>query len=115
MKLIAKLGSAALLSGALLAGTAAVAQEGPYLRKGKEIVILSIKDGKLYCTRQSDGFEMCNGMVLYSDGTYRGKNMRHPAMPKFMKFNGTVTFTDSGLNIRGCALGICKAEEWVKQ
>ncbi len=94
--------------------TAAMAQEGQYLRKGKEAIVLSVGDGKLYCTRVADGFEMCNGMTESSDGTWRGKNMRHPAMPKFMKFNGTVTFTDSGLNIKGCALGICKAENWTK-
>jgi hypothetical protein len=34
-------------------------------------------------------------------------------MPGFMRFNGTVTFTETGLNIRGCALGICDAEDWV--
>ncbi len=94
--------------------TTALAETVNYLRKGKETVAVSNDGGTLSCLRVSDGFEMCNGMVKQSDGTWTGKNMRHPAMPKFMKFNGTVTFTEAGLNIRGCALGICKAEDWLK-
>ena len=113
MNFIAKICATALVVTGVLSGPA-LAQEGSYLRKGKQIIVLTLRDGRLYCTRQSDGFEMCHGMRLATDGTYRGKQMRHPAM-KVMKFNGTVTFTDTGLNIRGCALGICKAENWVKQ
>ena len=113
MRKFVRLGAAALI-GALLAAPA-MAQEGTFLRKGKQIIVLTVRDGKLYCTRQSDGFEMCNGMTKQPDGTWQGRNMRHPAMPRFMKFRGTVTFTDTGLNIRGCALGICKAENWTAQ
>ncbi len=107
------IGLAALLAGGPLAG-AAGAQEGTYLRKGKELIELRVQDGRLFCTRQSDGFEMCHGMIRGEDGSWRGRQMRHPAM-KFMKFNGTVTFTGDGLKIQGCALGICRAETWVKQ
>ncbi len=112
MKTIARLCATALVAATMMSG-AVVAQEGSYLRKGKQTIVLTMRDGRLFCRRQADGFEMCNGMAPASDGTYRGKNMRHPAM-KVMKFNGTVTFTDGGLNIRGCALGICKAENWTK-
>ncbi|MEE9429160.1 MAG: hypothetical protein V3V25_13540 [Paracoccaceae bacterium] len=99
---------------AMIAATSATAETTEYLRKGKEIIQVSNDGGSLSCLRASDGFEMCNGMLEQADGSWKGKNMRHPAMPKFMKFNGTVVFSDAGLNIRGCAVGICKAEDWVK-
>lgn len=86
-----------------------------YVRKDTQDVNVVDKDGKLYCTRVADGYEMCNGMTKSEDGKWRGKNMRHPDMPSFMKFNGTVTFTTAGLNIQGCALGICDAENWTKK
>ncbi len=114
MKKTLAIAALGVLGAGLLAG-GALAQEGTFVRKGKELIVLSVRDGKLYCTRASDGFEMCNGMTRQPDGTWKGRNMRHPAMPRFMKFNGTVTFTDSGLNIRGCALGICKGEDWRAQ
>lgn len=83
-------------------------------RNGPEAIEVTITDGALWCTRVSDGFEMCNGMIEGEDHLWRGKNMRHPDMPKWMKFNGTVAFLDAGLNIKGCALGICDAEDWTK-
>ena len=85
-----------------------------YVRDGTQQVDVRIEAGKLYCTRVSDGFEMCNGMTENADGTWGGKKMKHPDMPGFMRFNGTVTFTPSGLRIRGCALGICQSEDWTK-
>lgn len=89
-----------------------------YTRMGKkddaQSIEVTITDGALWCTRVSDGFEMCNGMTEGDDHLWRGKNMRHPDMPKWMKFNGTVAFLDGGLNIKGCALGICDAEDWTK-
>ncbi len=99
---------------AMFAATSAMAETTEFLRKGEEIIQVSNDGGSLSCLRVSDGFEMCNGMLEQADGTWKGKNMRHPAMPKFMKFNGTVVFSDAGLNIRGCALGVCKAEDWAR-
>ena len=31
--------------------------------------------------------------------------MKHPDMPGFMTFNGTVTTTAKGLKVQGCAVG----------
>ena len=104
------MGVSALL--AIGAGNSATAENTNYLRKGKEVIAVSSDGGSLSCKRVSDGFEMCNGMLEQENGSWTGKNMRHPNMPKFMKFNGTVVFSDAGLNIRGCALGICQSEDW---
>ena len=87
-----------------------------YIRTHKNTdqeIDVSIKDGTLWCTRVSDGFEMCNGMTENEDGTWGGNNMRHPNMPKWMKFKGTVYFLEGGLKIKGCAV-ICDSEEWSK-
>lgn len=86
-----------------------------YIRKGSQSIEVTDKGGKLYCTRTSDGFELCNGMTKQADGSWQGRNMRHPDMPGFMKFRGTVVFSASGLNIKGCAVGICDAEDWAKK
>jgi len=95
-----------------------VASADIYVRMGKkdeaQNIEVTLKDRALWCTRVSDGFEMCNGMTEGEDHLWRGKNMRHPDMPKWMKFNGTVAFLETGLNIKGCALGICDAEDWTK-
>ena len=114
MKLMTKIAAATLIAANTFAfSVQAAAVEGNYLRKGKQTIVVALRDGKLFCTRKSDGFEMCHGMTEQPDGTWTGRNMRHPAF-KFMKFRGTVTFTATGLNIKGCALGICKAENWTK-
>lgn len=107
------LGLAATLGMASLA--AHVFAADTYILKGDQEVVVFEHEGKLYCRRSNDDFEMCNGMTQSDDGKWRGENMRHPDMPSFMKFNGTVTFSDAGLNIEGCALGICDAEDWTKQ
>jgi len=92
-------------------------KKGPvsFLRKGTQEIVLFVDNGKLYCRRKEDGFELCNGMTEQPDGTWKGKRMKHPDMPGFMRFNGTVTFTPTGLTIKGCALGnsLCDSEEWV--
>ena len=95
--------------------TTASAQGIMYLRDGTQEVRVFTNSGSLFCRRVSDGFEMCHGMKEQADGSWTGKGMRHPDMPRFMKFNGTVVIGDSGLNIKGCALGICQAEDWTKQ
>ncbi|MFC3117911.1 hypothetical protein ACFOHS_05095 [Jhaorihella thermophila] len=41
--------------------------------------------------------------------------MKHPDMPRWMSFNGTVTFSERGLRIKGCTLGICDSETWSRQ
>lgn len=101
------------LAAALTAGQAAFADI--YLRKGSQEINVVDKGGKLYCTRQSDGYEMCNGLVKAADGSYKGKTMKHPDMPKFMTFNGTVILSGASLKIKGCAVGVCDSETWSKK
>lgn len=85
-----------------------------YIRKGDQEIEVVDKDGALWCTRKSDGYEMCNGMAKTGDFEYAGKTMKHPDMPGFMTFNGTVTIGQNALKIEGCALGMCDAEVWNK-
>lgn len=98
---------------------AGMASADTYVRKGDQDIAVVIKDGKLFCTRVSDGYEMCNGMEKSADGAWRGGQMKHPDMPGFMRFNGTVTFLPSDkpkeLTIKGCALGMCDSETWAKK
>ncbi len=90
---------------------------GEYLRKETDKINVYVKEGKLFCTRASDNFEMCYGMEQENEGDeWKGSKMKHPDMPGFMTFNGTVTFSDSGLTIKGCAAGnsMCDTEMWTK-
>ena len=89
---------------------------GTYLRKGNQQIRVVKKGGKLFCTRKSDGFELCNGMTKKGNA-WKGKKMKHPDMPRFMTFNGTVTFKKSSLSIKGCAIGnsMCDSEVWKKK
>ena len=99
-----------------IASNSAFAVGGDYIRKGSQTIKVFTSGGKLYCKRKSDGFEMCHGMVKKGN-VWKGGNMKHPDMPGFMTFNGTVTFTGSGLSIKGCAIGqsMCDAEKWTKK
>ncbi len=109
--------AAAFAALAVTAGTIAPANaEGTYLRKGKDTINVAVRGGKLYCTRTSDGFEMCNGMSK-SGGGWAGGNMKHPDMPGFMTFNGKVSMAGSSLTIKGCAIGesMCDSETWTKK
>lgn len=101
---------------ALLALAAIPATADTYIRKGDQPIDVAVKGGKLYCTRTSDGFEMCNGMTK-SGNAWTGGGMKHPDMPGFMTFNGTVTMTASSLTIKGCAVGqsMCDSETWKKK
>ena len=45
------------------------------------------------------------------EGAWKGKKMKHPDMPKFLTFKGTVTVEGDVLKIKGCA-GICDSEKW---
>lgn len=88
-----------------------------YLRKGDQPISVFSQSGKLYCRRVSDGFEMCNGMEKQADGTWQGKKMKHPDMPGFMTFNGTVVIgSNAKMSIKGCAMGqsLCDEEIWDK-
>ena len=112
-----KLGVVALA----LVGTPALAAtevDKKYLRKGSQEIHVFTQDGLLYCNRSSDGFELCHGMEKQADGSWQGDKMKHPDMPKFMTFNGTVIIgTNKKMSIKGCAMGnsMCDQEVWDEQ
>lgn len=91
---------------------------GKYTRKNGDVVQVSVSGGKLYCkivSGSQPGFEMCHGMSK-SGGGWAGNAMKHPDMPGFMTFNGTVTGGGSSISIKGCAIGqsMCDSETWAK-
>lgn len=104
-----------LLPALAAAATATPPVGGEYLRKDDQEIAVTVKDNALFCTRVSDGFEMCHGMTLQPDGSWKGGHMKHPDMPSFMTFNGTVTFAADSMTIKGCALGMCDSEVWAKK
>ena len=108
----------AAAAGVLLATLAipASAETTQWLREGSQIINVTYSGGALNCTRASDGFEMCNGMSKTGNGTYGGPNMKHPDMPGFMTFKGTVVMNSTHLKIEGCVLGgaVCDAEIWTR-
>ncbi len=110
------LSMATIAASSLLASVTTAHAEGTYMRKGNQAINVAVKGGKLYCTRASDGFEMCNGMSK-SGGGWSGPAMKHPDMPGFMTFNGKVTMAGSSLTIKGCAVGesMCDSETWKKK
>ena len=88
-------------------------------RKKNHQVRVSFRDGAMYCTivnrkkrngKPKKDFEMCHGMTAEGDA-WKGKHMKHPEMPGFMTFKGTVTVEGDVLKIKGCA-GICDSEKW---
>lgn len=107
------------LAVAILAVSAmpALAETREYVREGGQVIKVSWDSGKLYCTRESDGFEMCHGMSQASPGVWKGPKMKHPDMPGFMTFKGTVTIASDKLKIEGCMLGgsVCDTEIWTRK
>ena len=98
----------------------AVEAAGTWVRPNGEIAQVSQRGGHLFCkivTGKSPGFEMCHGMTKSGDDTWQGSAMKHPEMPGFMTFNGTVTVQAASLTIKGCAIGqsMCDAETWTRK
>ncbi|MEE9432666.1 MAG: hypothetical protein V3V15_00315 [Sphingorhabdus sp.] len=116
-----KFAPAILAAGAaMLLATPAIASDpsGTYKRKNGDTVRVFLSKGKLYCRitkGKKKNFEMCHGMAKTATGYY-GKKMKHPGMPGFMTFNGTVTYNATSLSIKGCAMGksMCDKEKWSK-
>lgn len=109
----------AALAGLVLSvsGAAVLAEDVDrnYLRKGTDTIHVFTQDGKLFCQREGDGFELCHGMEKQANGEWKGKKMKHPDMPSFMTFNGTVIIgSNQKLSIKGCAMGnsMCDQEIW---
>lgn len=89
---------------------------GQYTRKNGDLVQVSVVNGLLYCKivkGSRPNFEMCHGMT-HNGPAWTGKKMKHPSMPGFMTFNGTVTHDAQTLKIKGCAMGnaMCDKEMW---
>lgn len=93
---------------------------GAYTRPNGDAVEVYTCDG-LLCGRitsgERSGFEMLHGMESTGANEWRGNRMKHPSMPGFMTFNGTVTASGDTLSVRGCAIGesFCDAEIWARQ
>ncbi|MFQ5438200.1 MAG: DUF2147 domain-containing protein [Paracoccaceae bacterium] len=106
---------ALMASGFAATGALAEKINKTYIRKGTEEVRVFTVEGKLYCRRTSDDFEMCYGMEQQPDGTWKGNQMRHPMMGKMMTFDGTVVIgSNKKMSIKGCQLGglFCDSEVW---
>jgi len=98
----------------------ATGPEGMWIRqKNGQQVQVEFRDDAMYCTiinrtkksgEAKKDFEMCHGMTAVDDA-WKGKKMKHPEMPGFMTFKGTVTVDGDVLKIKGCA-GICDSEKW---
>ncbi|MEK7661350.1 MAG: hypothetical protein AAB680_04860 [Pseudomonadota bacterium] len=118
MKLATKIG--ALILSVATFGTAFAGDEtGNWRRPNGDTVAVSVRGGGLYCTITAGrrvGFEMCHGMRNSAADVWQGRTMKHPSMPGFMTFNGTVTISGNNLEIKGCAIGqgMCDKEKWTK-
>lgn len=110
-------GAGLLAVGAVAGGRAAETDpSGIWKRPNGDTVQVTSGGGKLMCqitNGDRSGFEMCNGMSG-GGNAWRGTAMKHPDMPGFMSFNGTVAVAGTTLSIKGCAIGqsMCDSETW---
>ncbi len=104
---------------AFLAGTAPLQAEtlGTYLRNDAEPVRVFVEDGLLYCTRISDGFEICNGMESAGENTWQGDKLKNPDGPRWISARGTITVSEAEMALEGCMMGgaVCKSMVWPVQ
>lgn len=119
--------SAKLLLSVVALGAAAFAlpasaQEaaGKWNRPKGGTVQVSVSGGKLYgkiIDGKLAGFEMFNGMSKAGANSWQGGGMKHPDMPGFMTFNGTVTVNGASMTVKGCAIGqsMCDSETWSRR
>lgn len=107
----------ALLAGLLATPAVAASPDGIYARPNGSTAKVWTCGGKLCAKVQESGFDMfLSGIAATADGKWQG-DMKHPDMPSFMTFNGTVTTTAKGLKVQGCAVGqsMCDSENWTKK
>ena len=111
--------SAAAVTVGLLAAPALAAEPwGKWKRPGGDIAKVW-KCGGGMCGSIVSGKK--KGFVMFKGIKKQGKawkgNMKHPNMPSFMTFNGTVTMLGANkLKVQGCAIGnsMCDAEVWAR-
>lgn len=116
-KALAFFATVAVIAALSASGPAMADASGSWTRPNGDTVQVTESGGRLYCKivkGAQPGFEMCHGMAKSGGSTWKGGNMKHPDMPGFMTFNGTVTNSGSSLRIKGCAVGesMCDAESW---
>lgn len=108
----------AILAGMALSTTAsAEGAYGEWLRPDGTIALTSEVEGGMRAeiiSGDQTGMVMFSSLKPSGDNQWKG-DMKHPDMPGFMTFNGTVTYKDEGLEVQGCAVGgsMCDAESWV--
>lgn len=98
--------------------TAAQAETlGTYLRNGEEPILVQTQDGLLYCTRVSDGYEICNGMEPNGESSWQGDRLKNPDMPRFVSARGVITLSNAEMALEGCVMGgsVCKSQTWPAQ
>ncbi len=90
---------------------------GTYLRNNTEPVQVFVEDGLLYCSRVSDGFEICNGMESAGENTWQGNALKNPDGPRWISARGTITVSQTEMALEGCMMGgaICKSMVWPVQ
>ena len=64
----------------------------------------------------SKGTRMFNGIKKVGKNRWKG-DMKHPEMPGFMTFNGTVSVRGKTMTVQGCMFGGsgCQSEVWKKK
>jgi len=115
---IRMLGAGAIVAAACLATSSAMASPaGKWKRPNGSIAKVWMCGGGL-CGKvikgKGAGVVMFNG-IHKKGNAWKGK-MKHPSMPGWMTFNGTVTGGGSKLHVKGCALGqsMCDSETWTR-
>lgn len=115
------IGAVAALGFAMTLGSvlpAAADAYGNWKRPNGDTAAVSNCGGKL-CGKitagKKPGFVMFNGIASSGANAWKG-DMKHPDMPGFMTFNGTVTLKGDKLVVKGCAVGqsMCDAETWTR-
>ena len=117
LKFHGSLVGAALFAGLFAAPALAAAPDGVYARPNGTTAKVWTCGGKLCAKVEGSNFDMfLSGIAPAGDGKWQG-DMKHPDMPSFMTFNGTVTVTSKGLKVQGCAVGqsMCDSESWTKK
>jgi uncharacterized protein (DUF2147 family) len=91
--------------------------DGAYARPNGTTAKVWTCGGKLCAKVVEKNFDMfLSGITPAGEGKWKG-DMKHPDMPGFMTFNGTVSQTAKGLNVQGCAVGqsMCDSEDWTRK
>lgn len=108
-----------LMAGLLIAGPAFAGAAGDWQRpKGGGTAKVTLSGGKMSAvivSGKKKGFTMFRGIAPAGKDTWKG-DMKHPDMPGFMTFNGTVKYSGGKLHVQGCAIGgsMCDSEVWTQ-